>query len=132
MISVFRAGLHDSDGEGAGLSTLACLFRKPPPAGLTDAYPNADGNQRDPAVFQEQIAGDWLIETLHPAHGVTGNQLGGRRRTVLHGDVGEAQSFTTVEDATTIDRHTVNTGTPYLPGRMPPAAITGELGGFPT
>lgn len=129
---MFRSGVHDADGEGAGLGTLACLWKMEQPEELIDANPNRTAH-RDPGVFQEELVGDWLEDQLSPAGaGVTGNRLGGGRRVVLHGDVGEAQSFTSVEDATTIDRPSVTTGVPYLPGRLPPAAITGELGGFPT
>ena len=126
---MFRAGVHDSDGEGAGLSTLAGLGDLASPD-LVAANPV----NMDPGVLQEETVGEWHAARYGPTADdpPAPNQLGGQRRSVLAGDVGAAQSFTSVEDANVPDPPSAGGGVPELPGRVPPVVITGEPGGFPT
>lgn len=124
-----RATVHDSDGENAGFATLAHLGDLSSPE-LVDANPV----NMDPGVLQEETAGAWHAMRYGPTpcDPPAPNQLGGNRRSVLAGDVGPAQSFTSVEDANVPDPPSAGGAVPDLPGRLPPVVITGEPGGFPT
>ena len=107
------------DGAGAGLALLAGPDNLPP--------------AEDPAGIAERS-----LAALHRASMLpTGEtdphaNLRGARVVPLAGDVGPAQIFSTVEDAQTLDTPSAGVSAPYLPGRIPTAANTGEQGNLPT
>lgn len=116
---------HDMDGENVGML-------------------GGDGWQHDialagadPSVLQNDTVSDFHASGLEPNRddvAELATRLGGGGAGTMHADVGlpAEQDFTTAEDARTIDRVSAGVAAPYLPGRLPPIALTGEQGSFPT